>query len=179
MKQSSRFQSLRGFTIAELLIVMTIILILAGLIIGSFQFVKTRQKNNQAEIQINLLGKAIEEYQLDNSKYPGDAEAGGADGTVQSNMLFNALYWDSDEDGQVVPDDDDQIIYLSELDPENDTHKWIEGTGGTATIVDPWGEEYRYRRGSSALNPDFDLWSTGPDGPDGLNGNDKDDISNF
>jgi general secretion pathway protein G len=182
MKQSSRFQSPRGFTIAELLIVMTIILILAGLIIGSFQFVKTRQKNNQAEIQINLLGKAIEEYQLDNGKYPGDENAGGTAGTIQSNKLFNALYWDSDEDGRVVPNDDDQIIYLSELDPENDTHKWIKGTGGTATIVDPWGAEYRYRRGTGALNPDYDIWSIGPDGEssgDGQDDDDKDDISNF
>jgi hypothetical protein len=33
----------------------------------------------------------------------------------------------------------------------------------TSTIVDPWGKEYRYRKGTAAQNPDFDLWSTGKD----------------
>ncbi len=157
---------------------MTIILILAGLIIGSFQFVKTRQQNNQAEIQINLLGKAIEEYQLDNGEYPGDENAGGANGTAQSNRLFTALYFDGFQAG----DDGTSSIYLPELDPLNDSHKWIDGTGATATIIDPWGAEYLYRRGTGALNPDYDLWSKGPDGKssgDGEDDDDKDDISNF
>ena len=175
MKQASRFQSPRGFTLVEILIVMTIILILAGLVIVSFSFVKTKQKNNQAEIQIKLLEKAIEDYRLDNSDYPGDADAGGSTGTGESNMLFRALYYD----GFVAGNDGSASIYLSELDPDNDNQKWIDGTGASATITDPWGEEYRYRRGSSASNPDFDLWSTGPDGPEGTNGNDKDDIGNF
>jgi general secretion pathway protein G len=175
MKQSSRFQSPRGFTIAEILIVMTIILILAGLIIGSFQFVETRQNNNLAEIQINLLEKAIEDYKLDNSDYPGDETTSGAVG--DSNILFRALYYDGFQVG-----DGSIPIYLPELDPDNDSHKWVEGTGGTATIVDPWGAEYRYRRGNGAMNPDFDIWSNGPDGQssgDGDSDDDKDDISNY
>ncbi len=178
MKQTSRFQSLRGFTIVEILIVMTIILILAGLIIGSFAFVKASQRNHQAEIQINLLEKAIEDYQLDNSDYPGDADAGGSTGTGESNMLFRALYYDGFEAG----DDGSASIYLSELDPANDTQKWIDGKGATSTIIDPWGNEYRYRRGTGAVNPDFDLWSIGPDeesAGDGEDAKDKDDINNF
>jgi prepilin-type N-terminal cleavage/methylation domain-containing protein len=178
MKQTSRFQSLRGFTIVEILIVMTIILILAGLIIGSFAFVKAKQRNHQAEIQINLLEKAIEDYQLDNSDYPGDADAGGSTGTGESNMLFRALYFDGFEAG----DDGSASIYLSELDPLNDTHNWIDGTGATSTIIDPWGAEYRYRRGTGAMNPDFDLWSIGQDNEtagDGEDAKDKDDIGNF
>ncbi len=178
MKQSSRFQSPRGFTIVEILIVMTIILILAGLIIGSFSFVKTRQQKNQAEIQIKLLEKAIEDYKLDNGEYPGDANAGGSTGTGESNMLFRALYYEGFQAGN----DGSVSIYLSELDPTNDTQKWINGTGATSTITDPWGAEFRYRRGTGAMNPDFDLWTIGPDGESAGNGKDskdKDDIGNF
>jgi general secretion pathway protein G len=172
----------RGFTLIEILIVMTIIIILAAMVMGGFGFVKTKQKNHQAEIQIKLLENAIQEYHSDNGDYPGDENAGGSDGIDQSNMLFQALYWDTDDDGNGMSPsspDEDQTIYLDELDPDNDSQKWVDGTGATATITDPWGEEYRYRRGSGASNPDFDLWSTGPDGPDGAAGNDKDDIKNF
>lgn len=173
MKLNPKFKHQQGFTLAELMIVIAIIIILAGIVIGSMQFVKTRQKNNQAEIQIKLLENAIQHYHTDNGEYPGDADAGGTTGTGQSNMLFRALFYD----GYLA--DNNSLIYLSELDPATDVQKWIEGTGASATIVDPWGEEYRYRRGSAAMNPDYDLWSTGSDGPDGTSGNDKDDIKNF
>lgn len=177
MKPTSRNQPHRGFTIAELLVVMTIILILAGLVIGGMQFVKTKQKNHQAEIQIKLLENAIQDYYGDNSEYPGEEDAGGTSGTGESNTLFQALYYDGFQstDGSVR-------IYLNELDPITDPQKWIDGTGAGATILDPWGEEYRYRRGSGAMNPDFDLWSSGPDletAGDGEDPKDRDDIGNF
>jgi len=149
------------------------------------QFVKTRQKNNQAEIQIGLLSKGIEDYKLDNGDYPGAEDAGGSSGEDESNMLFKALYWDSDDDGNGMPPgspDEDQIVYLSELDPLNDAQKWTEGSGEFAEIIDPWENEYRYRRGSGALNPDYDLWSMGKDevtAGDGTDDKDKDDIRNF
>ncbi len=178
MKQSSRIQRQRGFTLVEILVVMTIILILAALTTGGMQFVKTRQKNNQAEIQIGLLSKGIEDYKLDNGDYPGAEDAGGSSGTGESNMLFRALYYDGFEAG----DDGTASIYLSELDPLNDAQKWTEGSGSSAEIIDPWENEYRYRRGSGALNPDYDLWSMGKDEDtegDGTDDKDKDDIRNF
>jgi prepilin-type N-terminal cleavage/methylation domain-containing protein len=176
MKITPEIKYHRGFTLAELMIVIAIIIILAGIVIGSMGFVKTRQRNNQAEIQIKLLENAIQQYHTDNGEYPGDADAGGSIGTGESNMLFRALFYD----GFLA--DDNSLIYLSELDPATDVQKWIDGTGAGATIVDPWGVEYRYRRGSGALNPDYDLWSVGPDGEsagDGEDDKDKDDISNF
>ena len=30
--------------------------------------------------------------------------------------------------------------------------------------TDPWGQEYRYKRGQGTKNKDYDLWSIGPDG---------------
>jgi hypothetical protein len=57
----------------------------------------------------------------------------------------------------------------------------------TTTIKDPWGNEYRYRKGTNAQNPDFDLWSCGKDGltnfgpsaSDIQDPKNKDDIRNF
>ncbi len=45
-------------------------------------------------------------------------------------------------------------------------------TNGVATIIDPWGREYRYR--SSSPYSTYELWSNGPDGQEGTG----DDIRN-
>ena len=54
-------------------------------------------------------------------------------------------------------------------------------------ILDPWGNEYLYRKGANAVNPDFDLWSKGKDGKtktgtaaaDMTSADMRDDIKNF
>ena len=106
---------------------------------------------------------------MDNGEYPD---------VTSSNELYQALYWDTDDDGDGADTDDDQAIYLSELNPKENAQKWISGTGNSATIIDPWGEEYIYRVGTdpSANNPDFDLLSKGPDTDEKEEG---DNISNF
>jgi hypothetical protein len=57
--------------------------------------------------------------------------------------------------------------------------------GANLKIIDPWGNNYRYRKGTNAQNPDFDLWSMGKDGktntatPSTTQTDNKDDIRNF
>lgn len=175
MKTTSktRYGNPKGFSLIELLIVIAIIAILAGLTIGSFQFVGSKQKFSTAEVQVNLLSNALEEYKLDNGAYPDSPN-----GNNSSNDLFLALYWDTDDDGEGADTDTDQKIYLSELDPNSDKQIWLSGRDGSATIVDPWGEPYIYRNGSdpSARNPDFDLISGGPDRDENTEG---DNVDNF
>ncbi|MDE0835121.1 MAG: type II secretion system protein GspG [Akkermansiaceae bacterium] len=168
MKTKSSNLQPKGFTLIEMLVVITIIIILAGLSMGGYSFVIQKQANSQAKIQISLLSKALEEYKLDNGEYPD---------TDKTNDLYKALYWDSDNNGTGADTDTDQKIYVSQLDPDNDNQGWTEGTGANAKIVDPWGKEYIYRRGDhdKAKNPDFDLLSKGTDGIEG----NADDIDNF
>ncbi len=150
----------RGFTLIELVIVMSIITILAGLSVAGFGLANRRQNDSQAEIQINLLSYALEEYKLDNGVYPL---------TGNSNSLFTLLYWNgASGNGK---------IYLTDLDPSSKKQGWIQGTGAAAIIVDPWGKEYIYVNGGdpSAKNPDFDLSSMGKDGLPGT----PDDIDNY
>lgn len=166
----------RGFTLIELLVVITIIVILAGLSMGGFSFVTRKQAEEQARVQIALLEKALEEYKLDNGAYPGPPpESPNANFT--SNDLYKELYWNGvSGNGK---------IYLADLDPNSKGQGWIEGTGANATIRDPWGNEYIYRRGdnSAAKNPDFDLASKGKDGKTNDSNPDapenRDDIDNF
>jgi prepilin-type N-terminal cleavage/methylation domain-containing protein len=173
----------RGFTLIEMLATITIIVILAGLVVAGMDFVKLKQKRATAEMQIKLLANACEEFKLDQGYYPGRSDNSTGDGKNMSNELFQDLYWDSNRDGAGPLSDSSQRIYLSDLDPENNKQGWTEGKGQAARILDPWGNEYRYRKGSGAQSPDFDLWSPGKDGktnPENLKDKaNRDDVRNF
>lgn len=187
MKTSSRRHP-SAFTLIELLAVITIIAILAGLVVGGMGYVNEKQAREKARVQIALISKALEEYKLDNGTYPQTENT-----TANTNILFKKLYWDGASDGTGA-----KKIYLSQFDPENNKQGWTSGTGETVTIIDPWGKPYRYRTALNTAgtpnvdsqNPDFDLWSVGKDGysdttkaPDFYDATQKrgnrDDIRNF
>ena len=170
-----------AFTLVELMAVITIIVILAGLVVAGMGFVNERQAKEKARVQIALISKALEDYKLDNGSYPASVDT--PTGLGQSAELFKALYFDSDKDGQFAGSgtnkgDEDQKIYVSDFDPVTNKQGWTSGAAAATTkIVDPWGNEYRYRSAFAApvgtatpasnvntQNPDFDLWSSGKDG---------------
>ena len=185
-----------GFTLIELMAVITIIVILAGLVVGGMGFVSERQAKEKAKVQIALLSKALEEYKLDFGVYPPTADKPNnyvaPAGTTTSSVLFDYLYFDSDRAGGF---DANQKIYLPELDPgttQNPSKQgWTTGTASKGTIItDPWGNQYCYRSAIKAdgtanggtQNPDFDLWSMGKDGrsnSDIKHKDCRDDIRNF
>ena len=72
MKITQR-NGMAAFTLIELMAVITIIVILAGLVVGGLGFVSERQAKEKAKVQIALLSKALEEYKLDMGTYPGTA----------------------------------------------------------------------------------------------------------
>ncbi len=190
-----------GFTLIELMAVITIIVILAGLVVGSLGYVSEKQASAKAKVQIALLSKGLEEYKLDNGTYPPTGNL-STPATVSSTtagnseVLFKALYWDSDNDGVGPPADLDQKIYIPDLDPATSKQGWTTGTASaTVKILDPWGNSYLYRTAkgvppptgavpvnSNCQNPDFDLWSAGKDGKSNADTKIKearDDIRNF
>lgn len=151
-----------GFTLIELLVTVSIIMILAGITVGGLNFVSDKQATEKAKVQIALLSNGIEEYKLDNGDYPGPARINPTNNGGRTNLLFRALYWDA---AQLNPPGK---IYIADLDPKSNKQGWTSGTGANTTIIDPWGNEYLYRKGNNARNPDFDLWSKGRDGKTNL-----------
>jgi general secretion pathway protein G len=182
----------RGFTLMELLVVVAIIVILASLVLGGLSVMQRNQAVSKCKAQIGMLSTALDEYKMDFGRYPV-ADDTGATSDSGANVLFKALYWDSDNDGSGVGSDTDQRSYLPELDPTSNKQGWRSTTTASAnnTIFDPWGANYRYRSGVDAggavntncKNPDFDLWSLGPDGKlgntDGTDKEAQDNISNW
>ena len=185
-----------AFTLIELMAVITIIVILAGLVVGGMGFVNERQAKEKAKVQMALLSKALEEYKLDMGEYPPTANS--STGTGYSDELYKALFYEGySYQKQNSPANWTKAtkIYLPELDPVNSKQGWTTTNGTTppasTSIVDPWGKEYAYRSATSASgssnsntqNPDFDLWSYGKDGKTRTaqltHQDNKDDITNF
>ena len=201
MKTPSRRHS-AAFTLIELMVVITIIIILAGIVIGGMGDVNEKQARSKAQIQIGLLSKAIEEYKLDLGRYPGDAQNTAVAGTGITSQLYTDLFYEGFQySKQSNPDNWEKTvggvkvpkatrIYLPELDPTSSKQGWVDPVSGSTPpastkIKDPWGTEYRYRKGTNAENPDFDLWSCGKDAKtDTSNSSPKqplnrDDVRNF
>ena len=194
-----------GFTLIELMAVITIIVILAGLVVGGLGFVNDRQAKEKAKVQIALLSKAIEEYKLDNGIYPPSGNS--ADGVAQSVALYIPLFYEGyDYNRQANPPADwtktvsatkipkSIKIYLPDLDPVSSKQGWVmpkTTVPTTMPVLDPWGKEYRYRTAvdgagkpnALTINPDFDLWSSGKDTAtapaNALDVKNRDDIKNF
>ena len=182
-----------AFTLIELMVVITIIVILAGLVVGGMEYANLRQASEKTKVQIALLSKGIEEYKLDMGAYPGTADNTPIAGGV-SEQLYQALFKDGyDYTNPNTPPASwtkATKIYLNDLDPRNNKQGWVTTTtnaapGANLKIIDPWGNNYRYRKGTNAQNPDFDLWSMGKDGktntatPSTTQTDNKDDIRNF
>ncbi len=194
-----------AFSLIELMAVITIIVILAGLVVGGLGYVTDKQAKSRATVQMALISKSLEEFKLDFGYYPPTTNKSGSFtaplGTTTSVILFKYLYWDSDNDGSgagvgSAAGDVDQKAYLADLDPASSKQGWTSGVASAmTTIVDPWGNQYCYRSAlgeapnnaappvnSDTQNPDFDLWSMGKDGKTNAtigHKDNRDDIKNF
>lgn len=64
----------RGFTLIELIVVVIILGLLAGLVAPKFFGKLGMSKQNTAKSQIALFGSALDEFRLDNGRYPTTTE---------------------------------------------------------------------------------------------------------
>jgi prepilin-type N-terminal cleavage/methylation domain-containing protein len=154
----------RAFTVVELLVVMAIILVLAGLVLGTSGYVHNKGARSRAEAEIAAMSAALENYKADNGSYP-DYPSLDARSAVDLNayqaaslQLYKSLTGDTDGDGQPGPG---TPSYFSFKD-----NQLSQATGSVQFIKDPFGNSYGYSTAYAAdatkgYNPTFDLWSTG------------------
>jgi len=161
--------SLRGgqaaFTIIELIVVIGIVFLLAGLVLSTSSYVHNEGARSRAAAEIAAISAALENYQADNGVYvPAptlDARAVGnnlSNYSAASLTLYENLTGDFDHDRN---SDSGKTAYISfrpnELSP---------ASGDVAYVKDPFGNSYGYSTANAAdpikgYNPTFDLWSTG------------------
>jgi type II secretory pathway pseudopilin PulG len=163
-----------AFTITELLVVITLIIILAGLILSAVGYVQKKGARSLAETEISAISAALENYKADNGIYPKDTDtdaldpindvdntgaAGAAKYKKASLSLYKALSGDADADGNRVAEQKSYFSFKPNmLEPSG-------GSGSVTAIRDPFGFSFGYSTmkasgGADGYNPTYDLWST-------------------
>lgn len=76
-----------AFTIMELLVVISIIIILAGLILGTSGYVQKKGARSRTEAEIAAMSAACESYKADNGVYPRNPTSGGATDSLDARTM--------------------------------------------------------------------------------------------
>ena len=166
-------QRVRAFTVVELLIVMAIILVLAGLILATSSYVQKKGARSRAEAEIAAISAALENYRADNGIYPTTAETSAlkantmgdptsASYTNASLALYKLVSGDADNSPDRSAESKSYFTFKpNQLSPTTQTL-------AVTYIRDPFGNSYGYSTvkasapsGTDGYNPTFDLWSTG------------------
>ena len=176
-----------GFTIVEVLVVMAIILVLAGLVLATSSYVHNKGARSRAEAEIAAMSAALENYKADNGIYPRDITANTTDNlialtdrdyasknppdpkptsydpsdpkyTAASFYLYAQLSGNTNGDRSTYSQKSYFQFKPNMLSPPG-------GTGTVTAIRDPFGNSYAYSTAQQAdptkgYNPTFDLWST-------------------
>lgn len=174
-----------AFTIIELLIVMAIILVLAGLILATSNYVQKKGYRSRAEAEIAAISAALENYKADNGVYPSNAATNGLNPTATtidpnaSLYLYKELSGDHNADRTVDNNDEAIDSNSNAISPPltalPKTYLAFKGNmllpapPSNAPVIalrDPFGNPYGYSTakaanpsGTNGFNPTFDLWS--------------------
>jgi type II secretory pathway pseudopilin PulG len=171
----SSFRAEGAMTIIELLVVIIIIFILAGLVLSISSYVQNKGTRARAETEIAAISAALESYKADNGIYPRNSDTDNIDARINlapapspsPNAYTSASFYlysqlsGLDQNQQPVAGMKSYFTFR----PQMLGHP----TGNTTTVTyirDPFGNSYGYstaNQGSSSAgyNPTFDLWSAG------------------
>jgi prepilin-type N-terminal cleavage/methylation domain-containing protein len=165
-----------GFTLIELIVVTTVIVILTGLVLSTVGYVQKKGARARAETEIAAMSAACENYKADNGVYPTnddtnnlDAKSSGNPGTSPYQnaalALYNLLFGATN--GSRMPNSGARSYFVFKpnmLYPADQTQN-------VQYIQDPFGNSYGYSTvyrhdldsgvpPTRGYNPTFDLWST-------------------
>jgi general secretion pathway protein G len=83
----------KGFTLVELLLVIIILVILAGIAIPSYAIVSNKTRETATELEMNNIAKALEVYIAEKYTYP--SEAAYPEALIASKIMDNVPINDS------------------------------------------------------------------------------------
>ena len=154
-----------AFTVVELLIVMAIILVLAGLILATSGYVQRKGARARTEAEIAAISAALESYKADHGIYPRDARTDALRSRAPDPTAFApaSLYLYDQlagaTDGSRTQTGKSYFSFKpNQLNPSDQNQN-------VTFIRDPFGNSYGYSTAYQAnpadgYNPTFDLWST-------------------
>ena len=168
----SSFLGQRAFTLLEVLVVIAIISILAGLLLSTFGYMQKKGARARAETEIAAMSAALESYKADNGVYPNNGDTNNLDARTSGNAsspsynltslaLYNLLFGATN--GSRTPNAGARSYFVFKpnmLSPADQTQNVLY-------IRDPFGYSYGYSTIQAATgdttkgyNPTFDLWTT-------------------
>ncbi|HWL51558.1 MAG TPA: prepilin-type N-terminal cleavage/methylation domain-containing protein [Chthoniobacteraceae bacterium] len=158
----------RGFTLLELLTVIAIIVVLAGLILGGMGYAQQKSASARATGEIAALSNLLEAFKADFGDYPQSsqsttAKAGNGGAAVLAYYLFGKqAASDADEGSAIVKWAKKNSWPESGLSESAQTEPVPDPEGGanisSRYLIDPFGNPYGYST-NKTNNPTFDLWS--------------------
>lgn len=155
MKTSTLNSRRAAFTLLELLVVITIIGVLAGLCLGAYSHVMDIGRNTQAKNSIKGIQIAIANYRTETGRMP----VWGHDGsdvrveTTADNPLLQVLLGEN-----VNGLNARGINYLGDLPLAKNGMNGLSGSDDHFSFVDPWGQPFRV-----TMDTNFDGKVANPD----------------
>ncbi len=183
MKRFLKHCEKEGFTLLELLTVVAIIIVLAGLILSGMGYAQQKSASERARAEIAAMSLAIEAYKIDNGDYPRYAASGSNNTNALSTgssvnpttvyipnatILYQALVGDTDGNGRTDTGSKAYFQFKADM-----LSTGTAAASGSTYVIDPFGYAYGYSTRANHLatsgsnpdprsyNPTFDLWSTG------------------
>jgi prepilin-type N-terminal cleavage/methylation domain-containing protein len=175
----SSFSAAHAFTLIELIVVVTVITILAGLVLSTAGYARKKGARARAETEIAAISAACESYKADNGIYPRDPTANTATDALNARamgdptttlyntaslVVYRALSGDRNLDRNVTTADENFNIDgttltppLNQLPQSYFTFKPnmlspSDQTQNVQYIRDPFGNSYGYSTANQA-NP--------------------------
>lgn len=165
-----------AFTLLELMTVMAIIAVLAGLVLKGAGYAQNKAARDRAAAEIAAISVALESYKADNGEYPISDPTGAITGTPPQTLgsrKTNGTAPNTDAPTTYVSSS--TVLFKSISNPPTSMKIYFESkpdirSTGTAALsasthfIDPFGNPYGYAvpnsKGDNTYNPTFDLWST-------------------
>jgi prepilin-type N-terminal cleavage/methylation domain-containing protein len=183
----------RGFTLIEILIVVSIIAVLASLILAGVNIARKRAAIAIAQSNIEALNNALEQYVADTGRYPGEKIKDYENGFP---ALFDAICGEKPPKGKGGPNSPymkfkEAEVYVFDFDEDKYRPAYPEEIYDPKVekyLADPWGVPYIYHENKSRARKPYmhkntaDIYSCGPDKKDQtIDGEktDTDDIGNW
>ena len=167
-----------GFTLVELLVVIVIIGILAGITFTGADYLLGAQDEKQTKSHIEVISLALDQYKSEMGGYPRTDSISNEENIFQrGELLLFALNGILDRDGESLSTENrrksflpgDALVIGKQNGKRNEVFTpsesdWQPNSGDPFFAMDPWSEPYIYQFPRKDGHKGFLLFSKGPNG---------------